>query len=67
VSGRRPDFSRSIGSEPASAVFDSFVQKVRSAYPDEKIKTGEFGACMMVGVVNDSPTTFVFDLFSKKA
>lgn len=65
-SGRRPDFSRSMGNEPAKAVFEQFVQKVRDAYKPEKVQTGSFGAMMDVHIVNDGPTTFVFDSFNKE-
>jgi D-tyrosyl-tRNA(Tyr) deacylase len=64
--GRRPDFSRSMGGDSARGVFDSFLQKAREQYNPEKIQTGEFGADMAVRIVNDGPTTFMFDSFSKK-
>jgi D-tyrosyl-tRNA(Tyr) deacylase len=64
-SGRRPDFSRSMGTDRASAVFGQFVDKLRAVYPPEKVQTGVFGAMMDVRVVNEGPTTFMFDSFNK--
>lgn len=65
-SGRRPDFSRSMGTEGANRVFNQFVEKVKAAYVPEKIQTGSFGAMMDVKIVNEGPMTFVFDSFNKK-
>ena len=65
-SGRRPDFSRSMGSEHANEVFERFVDKVKANYKPEKIQTGLFGAMMHVHIVNDGPVTFTFDSFNKK-
>jgi len=64
-SGRRPDFSRSMGSERANTTFAQFVEKVRSAYDPAKVQTGTFGAMMDVHVANDGPTTFMFDSLNK--
>ena len=64
-SGRRPDFSRSMGSEQANEVFQRFVEKVKAAYSPDKIQTGVFGAMMDVRIVNDGPVTFTFDSFNK--
>jgi D-tyrosyl-tRNA(Tyr) deacylase len=60
-SGRRPDFSRSMGNTEAGEAFNKFVDKVKARYDPEKIKLGSFGADMGVRIVNDGPTTFVFD------
>jgi D-tyrosyl-tRNA(Tyr) deacylase len=65
-SGRRPDFSRSMGGDRAGGVFEAFVQKVRQAYDPAKVQTGAFGADMAVHVVNEGPTTFMFDSFAKR-
>lgn len=65
--GRRPDFSRAMGSGTANDVFLQFVEKVRAAYKAEKVQTGSFGADMDVKIVNDGPATFMFDTFSAKA
>ena len=65
-SGRRPDFSRSMGNEPARGVFERFVQKVKDAYKADKVQTGSFGALMDVHVVHDGPRTLCFDSVNKK-
>ena len=64
-SGRRPDFSRSMGNEAASKLFLQFVDKVKAAYKPEKVQTGSFGAMMEVHIVNDGPRTFTFDSANK--
>ncbi|OHT17607.1 hypothetical protein TRFO_00865 [Tritrichomonas foetus] len=64
-SGRRPDFSRSMGNEGAGKVFAQFVDKVKAAYVPERIQTGSFGAMMEVHILNDGPMTFTFDSFNK--
>ncbi|KAH0792032.1 D-tyrosyl-tRNA(Tyr) deacylase [Histomonas meleagridis] len=64
-SGRRPDFSHSMGGEKARAEFQKFVDKVKEAYAPEKVQTGEFGAMMKVHIVNDGPITYTFDSFNK--
>ena len=64
-SGRRPDFSHSMGGEKASIEFQKFVDKVKAAYIPEKVQTGEFGAMMKVHIVNDGPITYTFDSFNK--
>jgi D-tyrosyl-tRNA(Tyr) deacylase len=66
-SGRRPDFSRSMGSDRANAVFAQFVDKLRAVYPPERVQAGVFGAMMDVRIINDGPTTFMFDSFNKAA
>lgn len=64
-SGRRPDFSRSMGNEGASKVFEQFVEKVKAAYNPDRVQTGSFGAMMDVHIINDGPTTFTFDSANK--
>ena len=64
-SGRRPDFSHSMGGEKASIEFQKFCDKVKAAYVPEKVQTGEFGAMMKVHIVNDGPMTYTFDSFNK--
>lgn len=64
-SGRRPDFSRSMGNEAAGKVFEQFVDKVKAAYESSRVQTGSFGAMMEVHILNDGPTTFTFDSANK--
>ena len=64
--GRRPDFSQAMPPDRAEPMFNRFVEKVRAAYKPEKVQTGQFGAHMQVGIVNDGPVTFTFDSFNKR-
>lgn len=59
--GRRPSFTRSLGPEPARALFEAFVEHVRGTYSAGPVATGEFGAMMEVALVNDGPVTIWLD------
>ena len=48
-------------SEPARAMYSEFLEMLKAAYDDEKIKDGEFGAMMDVALVNDGPVTLVIE------
>jgi D-tyrosyl-tRNA(Tyr) deacylase len=55
-SGARPSFSSGATPEQGEKLFDLFVAKARSLYP--QVATGRFGAHMQVSLVNDGPVTF---------
>ncbi|MEE8195476.1 MAG: D-aminoacyl-tRNA deacylase [Candidatus Bipolaricaulota bacterium] len=57
--GRRPSFSTAAQSTEARALFSAFV----SALVAERIpvKTGQFGARMSVGLVNEGPVTLLLE------
>jgi len=55
--GRRPSFDNAEIPERARALFDKFVEILRSK--GVKVETGEFGAMMEVYLINDGPVTFV--------
>jgi D-aminoacyl-tRNA deacylase len=49
--GTKPDFGRAARPEPAAALFESLVDRVRVAVQDPgRVQTGVFGAMMQVGV-----------------
>ena len=56
--GLRPSFSSSAKPEVASQLFDQFVARMQSSYPDSVIQTGKFGADMQVSLTNNGPVTF---------
>lgn len=64
-SGRRPDFSHSMGNEKAREAFDKFVAKTRAAYSGGRIETGTFGAHMCVNIMNEGPVTYTFESSNK--
>lgn len=58
--GFRPSFNRSAHPDTAVPLYEFFV-KTLSERLGRKIPTGEFGAMMEVGLVNDGPITIIID------
>lgn len=54
--GRRPDFGRAAPYAVAEGRYREFCDLCALALPG-KVQTGEFGASMEVGLVNDGPVT----------
>ena len=57
--GRHPSFIESLEPVRASALFDYFVEVVRGK--GVAVRTGEFGARMLVDIQNDGPVTIILD------
>lgn len=57
--GRRPSFSSAMEPGEAKQLFEYFVNKLRES--GLNVKTGEFGAKMIVNLVNQGPVTFVME------
>ncbi len=57
--GRRPSYDRAASPEVARALYDSFVESLRTF--GVKVQTGEFRAMMDVELVNDGPVTLLLD------
>ena len=55
-SGTRPSFSPAAAPEDGRRLFDYFVRQARERHGI--VETGQFGADMKVGLVNDGPVTF---------
>lgn len=55
-SGRRPGFSQAASPQQGKEWFEYFVAQAKRAHP--VVETGQFGADMQVGLVNDGPVTF---------
>ncbi|TVQ30975.1 MAG: D-tyrosyl-tRNA(Tyr) deacylase [Wenzhouxiangella sp.] len=55
-SGNRPSFTPAAAPEQGEALFNALVERARGAWPE--VQTGQFGADMKVGLVNDGPVTF---------
>ena len=53
--GKRPSFIAAARPEQAVPLYDSFVAMLRTRTP--LVETGEFGAHMLVALVNDGPVT----------
>jgi len=58
--GNRPSYSRSAGPDKAVPLYEAFVQRL-SADLGKPVGTGEFGADMLVELVNDGPVTIIMD------
>lgn len=63
--GRRPGFSTAAPPALAEGVYDAFVEAV--AARGVRVATGQFGADMQVGLVNDGPVTFLLERQSMDA
>ncbi|KHJ87488.1 D-tyrosyl-tRNA(Tyr) deacylase, partial [Oesophagostomum dentatum] len=61
LKGNKLDFHNSMNPEDACAFYNRFMDKLRSSYPQEKIKDGRFAAMMNVEIVNDGPVTINLD------
>jgi len=57
--GKRPSFIDAARPEQAVPLYDSFVAMLRARTP--LVETGEFGAHMLVSLVNDGPVTLWLD------
>lgn len=58
--GNRPSYIRAARPETAIPLYEMFVNKLGSEL-GKPVSTGEFGADMQVGLVNDGPVTILID------
>jgi D-tyrosyl-tRNA(Tyr) deacylase len=58
--GNRPSYSRSARPELAIPLYEKFVQRLQVDF-GKSIQTGEFGAQMLVSLINDGPVTIIID------
>jgi D-tyrosyl-tRNA(Tyr) deacylase len=59
--GFRPGFSAAARPPFATEVYENFVNMVKAKVGGLSVFTGEFGADMLVNLVNDGPVTVVID------
>ncbi|MEA3313443.1 MAG: D-aminoacyl-tRNA deacylase [Caldisericota bacterium] len=59
--GNRPGFSNAAGEELAISLYELFVEEIKKQV--KIVRTGIFGACMEVNLVNDGPVTFILEKF----
>ena len=62
--GNRPSYIKAAGPETAIPLYKSFVTAMESIL-DKSVFTGEFGADMQVGLINDGPVTIIIDTKNK--
>jgi D-aminoacyl-tRNA deacylase len=58
--GNRPSYIRSSPPDIAIPLYNSFVTRL-SQLLGKQVNTGEFGAMMQVGLINDGPVTILID------
>lgn len=58
--GNRPSYIKAARPEFAIPVYEKFLQQLETDL-GKKISTGEFGADMKVGLINDGPVTILID------
>ena len=63
--GNRPSYIKAAKPEFAIPMYEKFVKKLEDE-TGKPVKTGEFGAMMEVGLVNDGPVTIIIDTKSKE-
>ena len=59
--GNRPGFTDAARPEEAIPLYKKFIERVKENIGDSKVKTGIFGAMMMVKIFNDGPVTIIID------
>ena len=58
--GNRPSYSRSARPEIAVPLYEQFIVRLAQDL-GRPVQTGEFGAHMLVSLVNDGPVTIIID------
>ena len=63
--GNRPSWIKAAGHEVAIPLYNTFVKQLSEAL-GKPVGTGEFGADMKVGLLNDGPVTICMDTKNKE-
>jgi len=63
--GHRPSYIEAARPEVAIPLYERFLEALELAMPT-KIATGQFGADMKVGLINDGPVTIIIDSKNRK-
>ncbi len=59
--GNRPDFTQASKAEEAEILYNKFVEYLKQAMGEDKVKTGVFKAMMTVEIINDGPVTLLVE------
>ncbi|KAH7107585.1 D-tyrosyl-tRNA deacylase [Auriculariales sp. MPI-PUGE-AT-0066] len=57
----RPDFHASAPTDTGRLLYQTFLEKLKLGYTEDRVKDGRFAAMMQVALVNDGPVTFTLD------
>ena len=63
--GNRPSYIKAASPEKAIPVYDEFISRL-SELLLKPVRTGEFGALMLVEIHNDGPVTIIIDTKNKE-
>jgi D-tyrosyl-tRNA(Tyr) deacylase len=63
--GNRPSYIRAAKPEVAIPMYEKFCREMENVL-GKKIGTGEFGADMEIGLLNEGPVTIVMDTKNKE-
>ena len=59
--GNRPGFTDAARPEEAIPLYEKFIARVKENIGEERVKTGIFGAMMMVKIFNEGPVTIIIE------
>jgi len=59
--GNRPGFTDAAKPEEAIPLYEKFITRIKGNIGESKVKTGIFGAMMMVKIFNDGPVTIIIE------
>ncbi len=59
--GNRPSFTDAARPDVAEAMYEKFIARMKSNLGNDKVKSGMFGAMMMVKIFNDGPVTILVE------
>lgn len=63
--GNRPSYIKASKPEVAIPIYEKFIQALEVDL-GKSVQTGEFGADMKVGLINDGPVTIIIDTKDRK-
>lgn len=58
--GNRPSYIKAAKPDIAVPLYENFIKQLETDF-GKKVQTGQFGAIMEVGLVNDGPVTIIID------
>jgi len=59
--GNRPSFTDAAKPDEAIPLYEKFINRMKENLGDDKVKSGIFGAMMLIKIFNDGPVTIIID------